>query len=90
MGHGEVALGEVAIVLPRFPSNQRLKAEIVYNGPLKAPVHKGDQVAVLRVTSSSSAQSELPLYAAEEVPSASFMRKGFDSLVHMALGWIVL
>ena len=59
-----------AILLPRFPANQRLKAEIVYNGPLKAPIQKGDTVASLRVTSTSSAVNEVPLVAAEDVVRA--------------------
>ena len=78
------------VLLPRTPANQRLRAEIVYNGPLKAPISKGDAVAVLRVTSSTSAASELPLYAAEDVPQAGLMRRGLDSLVHMAFGWAAL
>jgi D-alanyl-D-alanine carboxypeptidase (penicillin-binding protein 5/6) len=78
------------VLLPRTPANQKLRAEIVYNGPLKAPISKGDAVAILRVTSSTSATSELPLYAAEDVPQAGLMRRGLDSLVHMAFGWVVL
>jgi D-alanyl-D-alanine carboxypeptidase (penicillin-binding protein 5/6) len=78
------------VLLPRTPANQRLRAEIVYTGPLKAPISKGDAVAVLRVTSSTSAASELPLYAAEDVPQAGLMRRGLDSLVHMAFGWVAL
>ena len=54
--------GEVNVVLPRFPANQKLRGEIVYKGPLKAPVHKGDQIAVLRVISSNEATSEVPLF----------------------------
>lgn len=80
----------VAIVLPRFPANQRLSAEIIYNGPLKAPIRKGDEVARLRVTSSSSATNEVPLYAAEDVAPAGLVRRGLDSLVHLALGWVKL
>ena len=78
------------VLLPRAPANQKLRAEIVYNGPLKAPISKGDPVAMLRVTSSSSAASELPLYAAEDVPQAGLMRRGLDSLVHLAFGWVAL
>lgn len=78
----------VAIVLPRYPANQRLAAEIIYKGPLKAPIRKGDEVARLRVTSSSTATNEVPLYAAEDVAPAGVMRRGFDSLVHLALGWV--
>lgn len=80
----------VAIVLPRFPANQRLNAEIIYRGPLKAPIRKGDEVAKLRVISSSSATNEVPLYAAEDVAPGGLVRRGFDSLVHLALGWVKL
>ena len=79
--------GELSVMLPRFPANQKLKAEIIYKGPLKAPIRRGDQVAVLRVTSSSQAVNEVPLYAAEDVQGAGIMRRGLDTLVHMALRW---
>ena len=82
--------GELTIVLPKYPANQKLRAEIIYKSPLKPPVRKGDQVAVLRVTSSSNAQNEVPLYAAEDVGAAGMMRKGLDSLVHLAFRWITL
>lgn len=85
-----VAKGELTIVLPKYPANQKLKAEIVYRTPLKPPVRKGDQVAMLRVTSSSGAQNEVPLYAFQDVAPAGIMRKGLDSLVHLALRWITL
>ena len=80
----------VAIVLPRFPANQRLSAEIRYKGPLKPPIHKGDEVAHLRVTSSSSATNEVPLFASEDVAEAGTMRRGLDSLLHLALSWAKL
>ena len=35
------------LVLPKFPANQKVKAEIVYKWPLKPPLKKGDQVADL-------------------------------------------
>lgn len=80
--------GPVTVMLPRFPANQKLKAEIVYNGPLKPPIKKGDQVARLRVTSSTKAVNEVPLYAAEDVEKAGLVRRGLDSLVHMAFSWL--
>jgi D-alanyl-D-alanine carboxypeptidase (penicillin-binding protein 5/6) len=45
-------------------------------------------VATLRVTSSTSAMSEVPLYAAESVAKAGVMRQGLDSLIYMAFDWI--
>ena len=82
--------GDVTIALPKLPTNQRLSAEIVYIAPLKPPVKRGDQVATLRVTSTSSASSEIPLYAAEDVEPAGTVRRGLDSLMLMALRRLAL
>ena len=80
-----VGQGEITVWLPRFPAGQRLRGEIVYASPLKAPVRKGDEVARLRVSSSSSAVQEVPLLAAEDVAEGGLVRRGLDSLAHLAL-----
>ena len=80
--------GDLTVALPRFPANQKLKAEIIYQGPLKPPIRKGDEVARLRVTSSTDATSEVPLYAAEDVQPVGTFRRGFDTLLHMATRWL--
>ncbi len=82
--------GELKVLLPRSQINQRLRGDIVYMSPLKAPIAKGDEVATLRVTNASGAMNEVPLYAAEEVNKGGMMRRGFDSLMHMAFGWVAL
>jgi D-alanyl-D-alanine carboxypeptidase (penicillin-binding protein 5/6) len=79
------AKGDVTIMLPKYPAHQKLSAEIVYKAPLKPPVKKGDQVATLKVSSSTSASTEVPLYAAEDVQRGGIVRQGVDSLVLMAL-----
>jgi serine-type D-Ala-D-Ala carboxypeptidase (penicillin-binding protein 5/6) len=79
------AKGEVTFTLPKYPANQRLSAEIVYKAPLKPPVKKGDQVATLKISSSSSASTEVPLYATEDVRKGGIVSQGVDSLVLMAL-----
>jgi len=80
--------GAVTVMLPRFPANQKLRAEIIYNSPLKPPIRKGDRVARLRVTSSTRAVNEVPLYAAESVEKGGLVRRGLDSLVHLAFSWL--
>jgi serine-type D-Ala-D-Ala carboxypeptidase (penicillin-binding protein 5/6) len=80
--------GALNVVLPRLPTGQKLKGDIVYQGPLKAPISKGDQVATLRVTSSNEASSEVPLYAAEDVPRAGTFRRGLDTLLIKATSWL--
>jgi D-alanyl-D-alanine carboxypeptidase (penicillin-binding protein 5/6) len=81
--------GPISIVLPKFPANQKLKAEIVYKRPLKTPIVRGERVATLRVTSSTKAMSEIPLYASEEVKPGGIVRRGIDTIVHMTLGWLL-
>ena len=82
--------GEVSVVLPKSAaaSGQRLKGEIIYTSPLKPPIRKGDPVARLRVTSTSSAVSEVPLYAGEDIEKGGLVRRGLDSLAHLAFGWM--
>lgn len=83
-----VGQDEISIILPRFPANQKLRAEVVYQTPLKPPIAKGDQVAVLSVTSTAGTTNQVPLYAADDVAPAGVMRKGLDSLFHLAFGWL--
>jgi D-alanyl-D-alanine carboxypeptidase (penicillin-binding protein 5/6) len=80
--------GDVNVVLPRSAAKQRLRAELVYHSPLKPPIKRGEPVAKLRVTSSSYATDEVTLYAAENVEAAGMLRRGLDSLAHLAFGWI--
>lgn len=82
--------GDIKVILPRVPENPRLKAEIVYDGPLKPPIKKGDKVAKLRVTTQNNSVNEVPLYAAEDVEPGGLMRRGLDSLAHLAFGWVKL
>jgi D-alanyl-D-alanine carboxypeptidase (penicillin-binding protein 5/6) len=84
------AKDDVMFTMPKYPASQRISAEIVYKAPLKPPVKKGDQVATLRISSSSSASAEVPLYATEDVANGGVVRRGVDSLVLMALRRLAL
>lgn len=79
----------VKIMVPRTAGQSRFKATIVYDGPLKPPIKKGDQVAILRVVSSDSGVNEVALYAGEDIDQAGIMARGLDSLVLMAFGWLL-
>jgi D-alanyl-D-alanine carboxypeptidase (penicillin-binding protein 5/6) len=83
-----VGKGDISILLPRT-STRKIKAQIIYEGPLKPPITKGDRVATLRVTAPNAAVNEIPLYAAEDVEEGSFYRKGLESLLHLAFGWVL-
>jgi D-alanyl-D-alanine carboxypeptidase (penicillin-binding protein 5/6) len=61
-----VGKGMVAIDLPRGTAGD-LAATIRYEGPLRAPIAAGQEVAVLEVTAPGVAPARIPLYAAEAV-----------------------
>ena len=80
--------GDINIWLQRQPPNPKLRAQIIYNGPLKPPLRKGEQVARLRVTTPTESTNEVPLYVAEDVGRAGIMRRGLDTLLYLATRWI--
>jgi serine-type D-Ala-D-Ala carboxypeptidase (penicillin-binding protein 5/6) len=81
--------GAVNVVMPKLQAGQKLKADIVYQSPLLAPVRKGDQVATLRVANTATeASSEVPLYAAEDIERAGTLRRGLDALLVRATSWL--
>ncbi len=63
------AAGPVTIDLPRG-STPELTATIRYDGPLRAPLAAGQEVAILEVTAPGVSPAHIPLYAAEPVDTA--------------------
>lgn len=80
---GLLARGPVAFNLPQGSSGA-LSATIRYDGPLRAPLAAGDEVAVLEVTAPGIAPARIPLYAAEAVGVAG----PFDRIVNAIAGLV--
>lgn len=81
--------GDINIILPANATG-KVSAEIVYQGPIKAPIRKGDEVAVLKITSAEAqATNEIPLYAGEDIGQSNFAMRGIDSLLVLAFGWLL-
>ncbi len=73
---------EIKILLPVAAKDLRIKAQIVYQGPLKPPVKEGDRVGEVRITSESTGTSNsAPLYAATSLEAGGIVRKGVDSVL---------
>jgi serine-type D-Ala-D-Ala carboxypeptidase (penicillin-binding protein 5/6) len=81
--------GDVSLLLPKNVKQKKLHGEIVYMGPVKAPIHEGDPIGDLRVTAEGGITTSAPLYAAESVEKGGIIKQGFDSLFHLALGWLI-
>ncbi|MGH6659102.1 MAG: D-alanyl-D-alanine carboxypeptidase family protein, partial [Sphingomicrobium sp.] len=98
IGSAKVQLGaesEVPLVTPRalavtMPAgvlSKIVSTKIRYQGPLAAPIRKGDHVADLVVTTSDSGEQVMPLVAGEDVAEAGFLGRawiGLKQLLGMA------
>ena len=81
---------EVRIVVPRGKAESaRLKATLVYQGPLRAPVKKGDAVGYLRVETLDGLVSKVPLKAGADVGRSGVLARGLDSILVLGLGWLL-
>lgn len=79
--------GPVEIYLP-IGNRDKLKARIVYQGPLLPPVEAGQQVATLKVWIGEELSQETPLYAAESVEKGGLQRQAVDALKELLFGWL--
>lgn len=81
--------GAIDLLLPASATGA-VTGEIIYEGPIKAPIKKGDQIATLKVQSADlAAINEIPLYAGEDINSSGFAMRGIDSLLVLAFGWLL-
>ena len=84
-----VAARDLAVTVPAALSlsNKPISMKIRYQGPLKAPIAKGQEVAQLVITTGDTSPQVVPLVAGEDVGSAGFFGRiwlGFKQLVGMA------
>ncbi len=63
------------------------QAQIVYKGPLRAPVVAGARVGVLRFRIDGRIVDQMPIYTAENVaPTDQMWRRALDSVLYYAFG----
>src|SRR6202049_799752 len=80
-----LAPGIVKVMLPRN-ANERLLARIVYNGPVPAPVTKGQPIGKLMVWRGENLALEVPLTAAEDVGTGSMSQRAMDGATELMIG----
>jgi len=93
IGEAQVQLGaaaSVGLVAPRnlavtYPAGmgQNLRARIVYQGPVRAPIARGQHIADLVVTTADMPPQAMPLVAEAEVGEAGFFRRIWQGLMSL-------
>jgi D-alanyl-D-alanine carboxypeptidase (penicillin-binding protein 5/6) len=76
----KVGVGSDLLVTVPKGEADRLKAELVSQQPLVAPLSKGQRVGVVRVTHDAKPYGEYPLIALEPVAVAGFFGRTWDTL----------
>lgn len=83
---GLVGKGPIELLLPRG-SRDLIKALVIYNGPVSAPIEKGKEIGFLRVTLGDDLTKETPLYAAHNVGVGTIRQRALDGLEELLIGW---
>jgi D-alanyl-D-alanine carboxypeptidase (penicillin-binding protein 5/6) len=82
-----VAPRNLAVTVPAGLQSGAIRTKIRYDGPLVAPIKKGQEVAQLIITTGDTPPQVVPLVAGEDVGSAGFFTRiwlGLKSLFGMA------
>ena len=74
-----IAPRDLAVTLPRTASGN-IRAKVVYTGPIKAPIAKGQQIAQLIVSTDDTEPQVMPLVAGEAVAEAGFFGRLWNGL----------
>ena len=78
--------GPIELLLPRG-SRDRIRAHVVYQAPVPAPVEEGQQIGVLRMTIGDDLAKESELYAVENIGVGTTRQRAFDGLEELLIGW---
>lgn len=84
-GENEVALTaprNLAVTLPAGAA-ANIRVKVVYDGPIKAPIAKGQHVADLVVQTPDTPPQTMPLVAAEDVAKAGFFGRIWNGLTSL-------
>jgi D-alanyl-D-alanine carboxypeptidase (penicillin-binding protein 5/6) len=74
-----VAPRNLAVTLPMGPSSN-IRVKVIYEGPVKAPIAKGQHIANLVVQTGDTPPQSMPLIAAEAVDEAGFFGRMWAGL----------
>lgn len=73
------------IVTPRS-GKRKMVATVTYEKPILAPIRKGDEVGVMKVTLPGLQSQEIKLVAAEDVERSGVIGRAISSLIYLLVG----
>ncbi|WP_308366287.1 MULTISPECIES: D-alanyl-D-alanine carboxypeptidase family protein [unclassified Microbulbifer] len=76
---------DVFVTIPRG-GEENIKADLIIDGELEAPLEKGQPVGKVVVTLDGETVADIPAVAAEEVEKAGFFKRIWDSIKRFVMG----
>jgi D-alanyl-D-alanine carboxypeptidase (penicillin-binding protein 5/6) len=83
---GLVGDGPIELLLPRG-SRDLVRARVIYQAPVSAPIKQGQEIGILRVTIGDDLTKETKLYAAKSVGIGTTRQRAVDGLEELLIGW---
>ena len=74
----------IRLLVPRN-AGEKLSAKVVYSGPVRAPVTKGQPIGTLKVSRGEAVVLEVPLQAAEDVGEGNLPQRAFDAVGELVI-----
>jgi serine-type D-Ala-D-Ala carboxypeptidase (penicillin-binding protein 5/6) len=81
------AEGAVRFLVSRS-ADETMRARVVYEGPIMAPVEAGTRIGALKIWSGERLIQETPLFAAESVGVGPLHSRALDALGELLFGWL--
>ncbi|MBX3501097.1 MAG: D-alanyl-D-alanine carboxypeptidase [Alphaproteobacteria bacterium] len=83
-----VAQRAIAATVP-VGQDANVRVTVQYNGPIRAPIRKGDQIGKVMVSAAPGARAvEYPLYAGADVPRLGAFGRAVGVIKHYLFGWM--
>ncbi len=80
-----VGNGLIKLLVPRA-NPEKLLARIVYTGPVRAPIEKGQSIGTLKVWRGDQVTLEVPLRAGESVARGNITQRAMDAASELMIG----
>lgn len=74
---------DVKVLVPREADPRDIHARVVYSGPIRAPVSKGQEIAKLQVFNGKTLATERPLVATDDVGEGTLPQKALDGALEL-------
>lgn len=87
-GSVPLATDEPLDVLLQRGTRDRIRARMVYSGPLLAPVDMNSRVGTVRVWVGDALVVEKPVYTTRAVAEGSMQSRAFDAVSELLIGWL--